>query len=930
MFRSIRLIIFVALCALTHSLQAQNRVDRITISGRVVTGANNEPVSYAAVLLEPRKLSTVTNDRGEFRISLTAGGVSKIVVSCLGYLPYEEEISADRSMNISIRLTAQGFSIEEVTVMAKKTEGSEALQIDQTAIEYVQPTSLHDIFLLLPGSVYTEGAISNFKPIAMRQAGSESNSSLGVGVMTDGVPLSSDGMRTQMVGITSGASSYGDTQISKRSSINKGADLRYISTDHIESVEVGKGIASAKYGNMTSGLITVNSKKGESPLRIRLKADLKNKLAYVGKGIKLKDDKGTLNLGIDYLDAIDDVREATDKFSRMTAQAYYSRLWSSEKRQFEWDVRASQTFSLNQMKYDELIYEYKEEFRANYLKGEVMTKGVLTQSDSFIDKLDFTLSTRVVDDRIDRLRFVLSTSGALSQPTAWEEGEHEGIYLPAAYYSEYYVENIPINLFFKLNALSNFNFTKNFFVNAEYGADFSMTKNIGDGAVMADPTRPPYPYDNAYMRPRSNRDIPALINAAAYLQSDWIYSQDANMVKLSAGARLTQMLNLPTEYYLNGKSILDPRASLSYSHKGGIGSHRVTNSVRAGYGIENKLPTMDYLYPEKIYKDFAMMNYFSNDAEYRRLITHTEIYETYNPNITTNANHKMEIGYDLTVDDFELSLTLFNEFTNSGFAYQNFYTPVSYNQYINFIDGVDLTGRQPEKSDYVEQLYNTFTTYNQVTNTQTVQKRGLEYRIVFPRIDALNTQLEINGAYYDSQYGTTLPEVSYSGIVIANASYPYVATYENYARWDYKQLNTNFWFNTHIPRFGLMFTNFFQVVWIDSNQYYDERNIYPSHLMGFDGVQRPILDSEIESIRNYEEVYRYLEKSITPLNYALNPNPISMVWNIKATKELMGFARLSFFVNNIIDVNPKYTSGSLTTGRNWVNPYFGMELFINL
>ena len=83
--------------------------------------------------------------------------------------------------------------------------------------------------------------------------------------------------------------------------INAGIDMRNISTDHIESIEIIRGISSAQDGNLSSGAIHINSRKGVTPWRIRAKADPLNKLIYVGKGFKLSDKAGLLHIGIDGL-----------------------------------------------------------------------------------------------------------------------------------------------------------------------------------------------------------------------------------------------------------------------------------------------------------------------------------------------------------------------------------------------------------------------------------------------------------------------------------------------------------------------------------------------------------------------------------------------------------------------------------------------------
>lgn len=53
--------------------------------------------------------------------------------------------------------------------------------------------------------------------------------------------------------------------------MNKGVDMRSISTDDIESVEIVRGIPSAEYGNLTSGLVNIKRIRKSTPFTARFK-----------------------------------------------------------------------------------------------------------------------------------------------------------------------------------------------------------------------------------------------------------------------------------------------------------------------------------------------------------------------------------------------------------------------------------------------------------------------------------------------------------------------------------------------------------------------------------------------------------------------------------------------------------------------------------
>ena len=52
--------------------------------------------------------------------------------------------------------------------------------------------------------------------------------------------------------------------------------------------------------------------------------------------------------------------------------------------------------------------------------------------------------------------------------------------------------------------------------------------------------------------------------------------------------------------------------------------------------------------------------------------------------------------------------------------------------------------------------------------------------------------------------------------------------------------------------------------------------------------------------------------------------PMSMIVNLKVTKEIGRYMRLSFFANKILDYMPDYKANGRVVRRN-VSPYFGVE-----
>jgi len=68
-----------------------------------------------------------------------------------------------------------------------------------------------------------------------------------------------------------------------RSSVNRGIDMRTISTDNIEKVDIVRGIPSVEYGNLTSGLVKIDRIARKTTFTARFKSDEYSKLYSMGK-----------------------------------------------------------------------------------------------------------------------------------------------------------------------------------------------------------------------------------------------------------------------------------------------------------------------------------------------------------------------------------------------------------------------------------------------------------------------------------------------------------------------------------------------------------------------------------------------------------------------------------------------------------------------
>lgn len=907
-------LIFIAffISGLCSALFAQT--DKATVEG-VVRDSDGNPLSFATMFIAELGTGVSTDLEGKFRFTGTKGTEYTLNVSYLNHVDKEVKVKAGSPEPLVIVLEEQSYELAEVVVMAdyKKNQGSTAV-INQQALEHIQPTSVADVLSLIPGGLFRESSATGFNRISLRQSGSDDNTSLGMAVVMDGIPQDNDGFRASIPGLST-------DEYSDRLGMNRGIDLKTLSTDHIRKIEIVKGISSAKLGNLSSGVIQTTSKIGITPAQLRMKVDPLTKLIYLGKGFRISPKMGYLHTGIDYTSVYDDRRDPMSKYSRLTGQVTYNNSVDVGDKTLFLFFKLSEVYTLNQAKEDELTQDYNESFRNKYSRTGASFKAQMYDLGKIVDNVEFIASADYTYDLIDRNRLV-QTGTPLPSPLATEEGESEGIYLPSTYYSPFQIENKPLSLLTQLNAESLFE-TRSFRHKVIYGLSWKRTKNYGEG-VMVDMTRPPYPGNNEYVRPVPNRSIPALSVGAAYAEEQLKHSNRWFDFELNAGVRFTQMFNLDTKYTELRKLQVEPRINAALSFNIDLaGGKSLRNMFRFGFGQENKLPTLDYIYPDRVYKDMIVLNaYTKQDDPFNHLITYTKIYDVTNNSLRPNRNTKYEAGWDVEYEGYSLSLTFFKEHSDRGFESVAEYSPVRYTRYVDPIDGQPIVGRRPEKEDYVADPYATFVDMDIVRNSMKVEKKGLEYLLRFPKIIPLSTTVEINGAYYDTRYSSGAPLQYHPAFRDDDRPQPYVGIYRRQDITRQRIFNTNLWFNTNIPRYKMIFTTFFQFIWLNEEMRINGDE-YPSAYFDTDGRLHTVDDRILQSIKDGHTVWRHYHIYKEDFSETL---PVSLTVNFKVTKEFSRMIRASFFVNNILDINPLYKNRYNQNVRVWQKSFFGAEM----
>ena len=133
------------------------------------------------------------------------------------------------------------------------------------------------------------------------------NGDVGI-IIVDGVPMSNNSAMTQ--------GGFSNTAFT-------GTDLRQISADNIDNVEVVRGIPSAEYGDLTNGLVIVHSKMGVTPWQFKGKINPEMQNYSLGKGFSL-DKAGILNFDFDYAKAWSDPPQKTRRYGRYSLNIGYA------------------------------------------------------------------------------------------------------------------------------------------------------------------------------------------------------------------------------------------------------------------------------------------------------------------------------------------------------------------------------------------------------------------------------------------------------------------------------------------------------------------------------------------------------------------------------------------------------------------------------
>lgn len=900
--------LLLLLAAVGASAQKSGHTLRLSVTD----GSTGEAVVMGTIELLPSGAATTTDLKGEAVLTNVPSGRYTLRLRYVGMETIETAVSVERDMTMTYRMTPTSLALKEVTVTAQQKESgaSTASVVGRQAIDHLQATSLADVMQLIPGQLMGNHDLTQQSNLQLRTLVNNNTAAFGSSIIVDGMPMSNNGQMTQ--------GQFSATAFT-------GTDLRQVSADDIDNVEIIRGIPSAEYGDLTSGLVVVHSRVGVTPLQVKAKINPGLQNYSVGKGLSLGS-AGVLNVSGDYAKAWGDPRQKTRSFDRYTVNVGwgfdFTKKWHADTK-----VRFMQAK-------DWTGNDPDAQDDGTQSKNKTTTVGVTHNGRIRLDKalarsLKYTIGLSLTQTDNTNTSYVANSTGLLPILTARETGYYDVPWMTTSYLATGITESRPGNVFVKL--------TDDFFLRRgktvqsfKLGADYHYDWNTGHGYYNADEQRPFRP--NSSGRPRAFDDIPGLHQLSAFAEDQLTWNiNKVQRLRIGLGLRFTALQPFGDV----ATTALSPRVNVAFTAAKWL-------DLRLGIGMNSKTPGLQYLYPDKKYDDRVAANYMPQDGTTRQVLNyHTQVYDVkYSSGMKNATTTKIEGGIDVKLPGGrKVSILAYRDRTPNGFSALTEYFTYRSNYYT--LDASHPTVADPAavRQDVV------FMTTGMIGNENTTVNTGVELDCDLGEVKVLATRFYLSGAWSQTKTWSTdmnaqsvrnalLPPYYQSlGLTPVKVVYPSGQDYDRYRRF-----LTTLRAVTHIPRLKMVASFTAQAIWHNSNYSF----IADKQVIGYitpDLAYHAIGGEQTITFPANGALTSGSEASVTVSDLAIKhtdnePNKSPVTWNLSArlSKELGRVGSLSLYVNNALFYEPFLKGNNTTTltQRNTGTFQFGAELSLNL
>ena len=806
---------------------------QVTIAGRIIDDDTQKPIAFATILMKENGYWAITGDDGTFNMKNIPVGKATLTIQCLGYAT--RQLALDITKNIPrlrITLKQETLKLDEVTVTAqrKNNESTTSYTIDRTALDNQQIVSVSDLSTLLPGGKTINSTLMNDTRMALRSGTQEGgNASFGTAIEVDGIRLDNN-------------AAAGETA---------GASTRSISASNIESVEIVTGIPSVEYGDLSNGVVKVNTRKGKSPFIVEGKMNQHTKQIALNKGFDLGPQRGILNASIEHARSFSDIASPYTAYQRNILSLHYMNIFMRETTPLTLNIGLTGNVGGYNAEADpdNEIEDYSKSrdnalrahFELNWLLNKrwitnLSLRGAFSTSDRTSESYNHTNSATT-------LAYIHAMNEGYYIATDYNTNPDAPVILgPTGYWHvKQFSESKPMNWSLRLKG----DWTRRFgevMSRMMVGAEYTGSRNNGRGTYYDDMRYAPT------WREFRHDDQPTLNNIALYAEEKvTVKTGKLSKMELTAGLRDDITMISGSDY--GTVSSLSPRFNGRYIFWQNRRRQHISDLVvHAGWGKSIKLPSFQILYPTPSYYDTEVFRSQSTadnttiSAWYSRPSK-----AVYNPDLRWQYTNQTDLGVEMNIKGTRISLSAFHQRTHNAYMASTVYTPFSYNytpvatlenvsipsaNRIYTIDqqGIvtisDATGaNSPIRLDVDQngnKLYNTrrfYQTNTRYINASPLDRYGLEWIVDFKQFKALSTSLRFDGNYY---YYKSADETLFASMHNSNTKmtgtqepYQYIGWYRGTNSIGTattsvangaisKTLNLNTTITTHIPKIRLI------------------------------------------------------------------------------------------------------------------------------
>lgn len=871
----------------------------------VILDKTGEPLSGATMQLVQSGLWGISGKDGEVEIRNVPRLPVAYKVSMLGYKDVEGEICLDGKDNVRILMEEESLSMREVVVVAQAGQGGESTTsiIERQALDHLQATSLKDILQLLPGGVSMKNpSLTSPGQFKVRTLASDDNATFGAAIIINGMPVSTNANMNTGLGLSS------------ISSGNSGADLRSIATDDIESVEIIRGVASAEYGDVSSGVMIVNKRIGVSDLNMKARIMPGIMQLHAGKGFDIKS-AGSLNISADYARGTSDPRFLTDKYNRGLLSLAHRKTLLDKTWTLTTNIDLSYTGEWKGADPDEPEAMKKFFSSRDAFSLRLSHNGMLKLDKALARTLKYDVALSLSSDRIFNDRLVSVGSGAILDAT--KDGMYEGTPYPSSYETLSGTKSNPVMYWAKFSDLFYLN-VGNMSNRFNVGTEWKIEGNRGIGQ-----------YDKtlkfkAFAQDRIRRfcDIPYMNQISAYVEDNVVLTFSERRypnITGQVGVRWTVVQPWRNERMM----ALSPRLNIAVNPVRYL-------SLRLGYGISEKVPSLQDLYPSPDYYDFYNMSVSDGQKSY--YLYSTRVFDNKPVSIKTMRGTKYELGFDVRLDNgMSFSVVGYHEKVSRCFGPDNSEWKTLVFDVWNAAD-VTFTGQKPIYDQQNPSRRDTVL-YNLIRpgNPKSRRNRGIEFDFNFGKINATNTSFYLSGAWSETRSSSS--NLGYKLPVGEARNYgPVYMVYpeSSYSFSENRRFSATLRVVQHIPVIRFIVSASAQCILYEYDHEVSSGTRPLGYIYGSEYIK--FTEDQLDDIEFNFHGYM-LKDQIFDTRISNVPVTWPAIWclDMRVTKEIGDKAGFSFYANNVLFSQP-WQSNSVSVSkveRNGGLFSYGLEIFLN-